>query len=113
MERRKKSLVSMQQTDGQWRVQFTMPSQYSMQTLPKPNNPDITIIEVPPQTYGVIKFSGLAGSEKVATKTVELQSWMLSQKLTMTGVPELARYNPPWTLPFMHRNEIMIAYQQK
>ena len=102
-----------QQNDGKWRVQFTMPSQYSMQTLPKPNNPDITIIEVPPQTYGVIKFSGLAGAEKVATKTVELQSWMQTQKLTMTGTPELARYNPPWTLPFMRRNEVMIAYQAK
>ena len=102
-----------QQNDGKWRVQFTMPSQYSMQTLPKPNNPDITIIEVPPQTYGVIKFSGLAGTEKVAAKTAELQSWMQMQKLTIIGSPELARYNPPWTLPFMRRNEVMIAYQAK
>ena len=102
-----------QQNDGKWRVQFTMPSQYTMQTLPKPNNPDIAIIEVPAQTYGVIKFSGLAGSEKVAEKTAELQSWMQTQKLTLTGTPELARYNPPWTLPFMRRNEIMIAYEKK
>ena len=102
-----------QQNDGKWRVQFTMPSQYTMQTLPKPNNPDIAIIEVPPQTYGVIKFSGLAGAEKVAAKTAELQSWMQTQKLTVTGTAELARYNPPWTLPFMRRNEIMIAYEKK
>ena len=105
--------VSMQQNEGQWRVQFTMPSQYTLQTLPKPNNTDITILEVPPQTYGVIKFSGLAGAEKVAEKTAELQSWMQTQKLTVTGTPELARYNPPWTLPFMRRNEIMIAYEKK
>ncbi len=105
--------VSMQQADGQWRVQFTMPSQYTMATLPKPNNPNITIKEIPAQTYGVIKFSGLAGSKKVAAKTEKLQSWMESQKLTTTGDPELARYNPPWTLPFMRRNEVMIAYQQK
>ena len=102
-----------QQTDGKWRVQFTMPSQYSMQTLPKPNNPDIKIIEVPPQTYGVIKFSGLAGAEKVAAKIAELQSWMQMQKLTIISSPELARYNPPWTLPFMRRNEVMIGYQPK
>ena len=102
-----------QQSEGKWRVQFTMPSQHTMQTLPQPNNPDITIIEMPPQTYGVIKFSGLAGTEKVAAKTSELQSWMQAQKLTVTGTPELARYNPPWTLPFMRRNEVMIAYQPK
>lgn len=103
--------VSIQQTKDKWRVQFTMPSQYTLQTLPKPNNPNIEIVEVPAQTYGVIKFSGLAGTEKVAAKTKELQSWMQGQNLTITGKPELARYNPPWTLPFMRRNEIMIAYQ--
>ena len=105
--------VSMQQNDGKWRVQFTMPSKYTMQTLPKPNNPNITITEMPAQTYGVIKFSGLAGSKKVATKTEELQSWMQTQNLTITGEPELARYNPPWTLPFLRRNEVMIAYKPK
>jgi hypothetical protein len=105
--------VTMQQANGKWRVQFVMPSRYTMQTLPKPNNPDITITELPVKTYGVIKFSGLAGTKKVAEKTETLRTWMQSQKLTITGTPELARYNPPWTLPFMRRNEIMIAYQKK
>uniref|UniRef100_UPI00403665E0 SOUL family heme-binding protein n=1 Tax=Psychrobacter sp. AOP22-C1-C5 TaxID=3457716 RepID=UPI00403665E0 len=105
--------VSMQQADGKWCVQFTMPSQYTMATLPKPNNPNIMIKEIPVQTYGVIKFSGLAGNQKVAKKTEELQSWMQKQKLPPTGEPELARYNPPWTLPFLRRNEVIIAYQSK
>ncbi|MBF2718400.1 heme-binding protein [Psychrobacter sp. NG254] len=105
--------VSMQQEDGKWRVQFTMPSQYTMQTLPKPNNPNVEIIEVPAQTYGVIKFSWLAGEDKVAEKTEALQTWMQDQNLTPTGEPELARYNPPWTLPFLRRNEVMIAYESK
>ena len=103
--------VNMQQDTGQWRVQFVMPSQYTMQTLPKPNNADITIVELPVQTYGVITFSGLASEKKVAEKTQALQEWMQAQNLIMTGSPELARYNPPWILPFMRRNEIMIAYQ--
>jgi hypothetical protein len=105
--------VSMQQENGKWRVQFTMPSQYTMQTLPKPNNPNVEIIEVPAQTYGVIKFSWLAGEDKVAEKTAALQTWMQDQNLTPTGEPELARYNPPWTLPFLRRNEVMIAYESK
>lgn len=103
--------VNMQQENGQWLVQFVMPSQYTMQTLPKPNNADITIVELPVQTYGVITFSGLASEKKVAEKTQALQEWMQAQSLIMTGSPELARYNPPWILPFMRRNEIMIAYQ--
>ena len=105
--------VMMKQENNKWRMQFIMPSHYTLQTLPKPNNPDITITELPVKTYAVIKFSGLAGTQKVEAKTKELQTWMQSQQLVGTAVPELARYNPPWTLPFMRRNEIMIAYQQK
>lgn len=103
--------VAMQEQDGKWRVRFVMPSQYTMQTLPKPNNSEVSIIEVPAKTYGVIKFSGLTGEEKVAEKTTQLENWM--QNLEIVGTPEMARYNPPWTLPFMRRNEIMIEYQPK
>ena len=105
--------VMMKQEDNKWRVQFIMPSHYTMQTLPKPNNPKITITELPVKTYAVIKFSGLAGVQKVETKTKELQTWMQRQQLVGAAVPELARYNPPWTLPFMRRNEIMIEYQKE
>ena len=103
--------VAMQEQDGKWRVRFVMPSKYTMQTLPKPNNSAVSIIEVPAKTYGVIKFSGLTGEEKVVNKTAQLQDWM--QNLNIVGMPEMARYNPPWTLPFMRRNEIMIEYQAK
>ena len=105
------SPVAMQEQDGKWRVRFVMPSKYTMQTLPKPNNDEVIIIEVPAKTYGVIKFSGLTGEEKVATKTAQLKEWM--QNLNIVGTPEMARYNPPWTLPSMRRNEIMIEYQPK
>ncbi len=105
--------VMMQKLNDKWRVQFIMPSQYTLQSLPKPNNPDITITELPVKDYAVIKFSGLASTQKVADKTEALQRWMQSKKLTATSIPELARYNPPWTLPFMRRNEIMIAYRQQ
>lgn len=102
--------VSMQKSEGNWQVSFVMPEKYNMATIPKPNNPAVTLIEIPEVRYAVIKFSGLAGEKKVAEKTSELQQWMLTRKLSPIATPELARYNPPWTLPFMRRNEVMIAY---
>ncbi|WP_417690636.1 SOUL family heme-binding protein [Pseudidiomarina sp.] len=105
------SPVTMQAGDGQWLVQFVMPSQYTMDSLPKPNNPDIEIIEHETQYYAVIRFSGFTGNDKVAKKSAALKSWLESQDLTPIGAPELARYDPPWTLPFLRRNEVKIRYQ--
>lgn len=104
-------IKKQQQNEDKWRVRFVMPSQYTMQTLPMPNNSEVKISEIPAQTYGAIKFSGLTGADKVASKTAALKAWMQSQNLKLVGEPELARYDPPWTLPFMRRNEVIIRYE--
>ena len=103
--------VTMQQSEEQWRVSFVMPSAYTMETLPKPNNAAVTIREIPQTRYAVIRFSGLTSEKKVAQKTTELLNWLSERGYRPTGKPELARYNPPWTLPFLRRNEIMVQYQ--
>jgi hypothetical protein len=102
--------VTMQQITGQWRMYFVMPSQYTLSTLPKPNNAMVTLRELPQSRIAVIRFSGLAGEEKTAEKAAELLVWLKSKEITPIGEPELARYNPPWTLPFLRRNEVMVAY---
>ena len=103
--------VSMQESDGRWRVSFVMPSHYTMETLPRPNNAAVTLRQIPETRYAVIRFSGLAGAKRVAQKTQDLQAWLEEKGLTARGAPELARYNPPWTLPFLRRNEILLEYQ--
>ncbi|WP_323844959.1 heme-binding protein [Microbulbifer magnicolonia] len=102
--------VSLQEIGGRWRVSFVMPSSYSMETLPRPNNAAVTLRQIPETRYAVIRFSGLAGAQQVAQKTSDLQAWLTEKGLRATGAPELARYNPPWTLPFLRRNEIMVEY---
>jgi len=91
-----------------WRVQFTMPGKYSMASLPKPKNPAVTLREVPGKRYAVLVFSGLSGEEKAQRKTDELVIWLKERNFTAIATPQLARYNPPWTLPFLRRNEILI-----
>lgn len=102
--------VTMAEADGKWTMYFVMPSQYTLDTLPKPNNPAVILRALPSKNYAVIRFSWFAGEEKVAKKSAELLAWMKSKNLTPLGKPELARYNPPWTPPFLRRNEVMIAY---
>lgn len=91
-----------------WRVHFVMPSRYTLATLPKPNNPQITLREVPEKFYVVHRYSGFNTLSKVQTKTNETLQWIQRQSLRAIGTPQLSRYDPPWTLPMFRRNEIMV-----
>ena len=102
--------VAMDQKDDKWLVHFVMPSEYTMETLPKPNNSAVFVRAIPPTHYAVVRFSGFTGVKKVDKKTSELLAWMDEKGLQPKGPPELARYNMPLTPPFFRRNEVMVAY---
>ncbi|MBW8192471.1 heme-binding protein [Neiella marina] len=104
------SEASLKNEQGMWKIHFVMPSAYSMDTLPEPSNQAVSLAEIPPRNMAVLRFSGLTGERKVAEKTQLLMDWMTSRNLTPKSAPKLARYNPPWTLPFWRRNEVMIEY---
>jgi len=94
---------------GEWTVRFIMPSSYTMDTLPTPNNSKVQLMQLPPARFAAVTFSGLAREDDVALRTAELNAYMASHSLRPAGPPALARYNPPWTPWFMRRNEVLIA----
>jgi SOUL heme-binding protein len=103
--------VGIESTAGKWTVSFVMPAQYTMESIPKPTNSQVQLRQIPAVKKAVISFSGFYNEQKVAEKTLELEQWIKTHNLQPVGVPNFARYNPPWTLPFMRRNEIMINLQ--
>ncbi|MCX7171855.1 MAG: heme-binding protein [Proteobacteria bacterium] len=104
--------VTVEERGGQWRVHFVMPSEYTLATLPVPNNPQVMLREIAARRVAVESFSGLARTASIAANTEALLQWMAGRQLKPLGNPELARYNPPWTLPFLRRNEIMVQYEK-
>ena len=64
--------VTQTQTAGEWVVRFTMPSSYSLETLPEPDDARVRLRVTPPARFAVIRFSGLARPDVVAAKTAEL-----------------------------------------
>lgn len=91
-----------------WRMHFVMPSKYTMATLPKPNDPRVQLREIPAHRMAAVRFSGLATQGNVKEQTDALLAWMKAEGLEASGTPQLARYDTPWTLPFLRRNEILI-----
>lgn len=93
---------------GKWTVSFVMPAEYTLESIPKPINSQVQLRQIPAVKKAVISFTGFYNEQKVAEKTLELEQWMKTRNLQPSGAPNFARYNPPWTLPFLRRNEVMI-----
>lgn len=91
---------------GQWRIQFFMPARYTRESLPEPKDPNVRIVEVPAQDYAVLRFSGSRTGTAVATRTAELQAALASSRWRASGMPAAWFYDPPWTPPFLRRNEV-------
>lgn len=99
--------------DGEWRIQFVMPSEFTLNSLPKPKNSLIDIRQIPRKTYATYVYSGLNGVEKVSKITEDLRTWIDKNNYQAIGNPQLARYNPPWTLPLFRRNEVLIEVKAR
>ena len=100
--------VSQQRVQGKWAVSFMMPAAYTMETLPAPDDPNITLRQVPARRVAAVRYSGFWSEEKYLLHKEKLEKWIKDNRYTVTGEPVWARYNPPFTLWFMRRNEILI-----
>jgi hypothetical protein len=103
--------VTAQQAEDEYEVSFTMPSSYSMDTLPRPNNPAVAIESVEAHLAAVARFGGYFSGSKAARAQSELESWIGEQGLTAVGGPIVAQYDAPWKPGFARRNEIMIVVE--
>lgn len=97
------------QGEGQlWQVRFVMPARDTMETLPLPRNPAVRLRQVAGRRCAVIRFSGLAAADSLERYTQELNEFLRARRLQALSLPTYAFYNPPWTLPFLRRNEVMV-----
>ena len=92
-------------------ISFTMPSSFSMEELPRPNNSLVTLKAVSSHKEVVITFSGYTTDIAIAKMTKELQVWATENHIHYVGEPTVSRYDPPWKPGFFRRNEISFAIQ--
>ena len=105
--------VQQQSTGKSWRMSFVMPSKYSMDSLPVPNNNRVRLKEILTKKFVVIEFSGTNSNENVTEHENQLMNYIEANQIKINGSPKYAFYNAPWTLPFMRRNEVMIEINQQ
>ena len=94
--------------DDVWTVAFVMPKEWTMDTLPVPNNADVKIREVPGELMATFKFSGVGRERVFEQKRVALENWLIEQGYQPIGAPRYAGYDAPYVPGPFRRNEVMI-----
>lgn len=103
-----------QQKEGEaWRITFTMPARYTMETLPEPMDRRIVLREVPGQLVAAIEYSGTWSRKRYEENKEKLESFIREKRdLQPVAEPIFARYNPPFMPWFLRRNEVLIPVQR-
>jgi hypothetical protein len=103
--------VGQQPVQGRWAVSFMMPASYTLETLPVPEDPKISLRQVPAHRMAAVRYSGFWSQKNYLRYKKELESWVHEEDLIIVGDPVWARYNPPFTPWFLRRNEILIPVE--
>ena len=99
--------------DGPYTYAFVMERKYTMDTLPKPDNPDIRLVQRPGRVMAVHRYSGTWSEERYREHEKRLLDALAVDRVDITGIPVFARYDAPFTPWFLRRNEIMVEIDWK
>lgn len=101
--------VQVNKSEKRLAMRFFMPRQYSREELPEPVDSRVRLIDIPSETAAVLQFTGSTDDAAVSVRTAELLELLRGTNWKTEGTPKAFFYNPPWTIPFLRRNEIAVA----
>lgn len=102
------SPVAQMPAPNGWTVTFYMPPGSRLDDMPRPNDTTVELRQQPQRRVAVGRFSGLATQSNLSRHTDELLSYVRARGDTVLGPVTYAFYDPPWTLPWARRNEVMV-----
>jgi DNA gyrase inhibitor GyrI len=91
---------------------FVMPASLGTNGAPQPTQPSVAVRQIPAGQFAVYRFSGGRSAKNAAGAAAQLTAWLAREKIATQGEPMFAYFDPPWTLPFLRRNEVMFRVEQ-
>ncbi len=86
---------------------FVMPSKADGNKIPQPTESGVTLKTIPAGRFAVLRFSGSRNFKNETNAVVRLTAWLAREKISVSGEPVFAYFDPPWTPSFLRRNEVM------
>jgi hypothetical protein len=104
--------VNQEKKDNRWRITFLMPAEYTLETLPEPNDTRVRLTEESGRLMVAVKYSGTWSEKGYEKNKALLEEYIQKRGLTKTGAPVWARYDPPFMPWFLRRNEVLIPIEK-
>ena len=103
--------VNQQKSENKWAISFLMPSKYTMETIPEPLDQNVTLREILPRKIAAVRYSGTWSRKRYEENKSRLEQFISDKKLKIIGEAIFARYDPPFQLWFLRRNEVLIPVE--
>lgn len=100
--------VEMQAIETSYQIRFYMPATYTKETLPVPIDSRVQILEHPGGVYAARSYSGSWSQSRYQQEATRLHHVLENSSYKASGSVVFARYNSPWTLWFLRRNEVLV-----
>ena len=99
--------------DGRLTMRFFLPAAFTEANVPRPTDPRVRILTVPGETLAVRRFTGWHGPDDVEAEEARLRATLDGAALDgaawrPAGEAVAFFYDPPWTIPFLRRNEVAL-----
>lgn len=99
-------------SSGNVAMRFFLPADFTKSSSPIPRNPRVKLAELPPELFAAIRYSGRSTDEKFKQKSEQIKAGLERSKWVIAGEPNLFGFDPPYTIPFLRRNEVMIKVDE-
>ena len=93
---------------GEMTMRFYLPPEIMPANAPEPNDKRVKLAEVPAETLAVLRFTGRWGQDAFESRKAELLAGLRSSRWEPQGEPFTQLYDPPFTIPFLRRNEVAV-----
>ena len=94
---------------GGWSIGFVLPAGYTAASAPVPKSADVSVSDVSARCVASIRFSGTLAEEAGEAERQTLEHWLGARGLEHAGDWQMAGYHPPWTIPALRRNEVLVS----
>ncbi len=101
--------VATTSSKGQYVMRFFLPSAFNTQSAPKPTHPSVRIGTLPAQTEAALTYSGTQSDEKADAMKVQLLERVQAAGWQPISAPRAMFYNPPFSIPFLRKNEVVVT----